>query len=180
MVAIDEAEKSGRWTQLMERVQDGDQQAFRTLFDEVGPSIARFVRRRVADQSEAEDICQETLIAIFKSRHTYQPTRPFEPWLYAIARNVISRSFSHSLQRVRWLETVAELPEVEGEGHAVQSVELREAFARLSPNQQEAVRLTKVDGLSIAEASRVAGASVGSMKVRVHRAYQSLRESLRR
>jgi len=180
MVAIDDAEKSRRWTELMRCVQDGDQQAFRTLFDEVGPIITRFVRRRVADQTEAEDVCQEALIAIFKSRHTYQPTRPFEPWLYAILRNVISRSFSHSLQRARWQETVAELPEVEGEGHSIQGLELREAFARLSPNQREAVRLTKLDGLSIAEASRVAGASVASMKVRVHRAYQSLKESLRR
>ena len=180
MVAISDAEKSRRWAELMERVQDGDQQAFRTLFEELGPLIARFVRRRIADQTEAEDVCQEALIAIFKSRHTYQPSRPFEPWLYAIVRNVISRSFSLTFQRSRWQENVADLPEIEGEGPSIQGLELREAFARLSPNQQEAVRLTKFDGLSIAEASRAAGASVASMKVRVHRAYQSLKESLRR
>src|SRR5258708_38714551 len=144
MVVIDDAEKSRRWTQLMERVQDGDQQAFRALFDEVGPLIARFVRRRIADQTEAEDVCQEALIAIFKSRRTYQPARPFEPWLYAIVRNVISRSFSLSFQRTRWQESVADLPEVEGESHAIQGIELREAFARLSPNQREAVRLTQL------------------------------------
>jgi RNA polymerase sigma-70 factor (ECF subfamily) len=180
MVAIGDGEKSRRWAQLMERVQDGDQQAFRTLFEEIGPIITRFVRRRIADQTEVEDVCQEALIAIFKSRHTYQPARPFEPWLFAIVRNVVSRSFSYTLQRTRWQETVAELPEVQSEGHAVEGVELREAFARLSPNQQEAVRLTKLDGLSIVEASRITGASVASMKVRVHRAYQTLKESLRR
>src|SRR5258708_21069236 len=128
MVVIDDAEKSRRWTQLMERVQDGDQQAFRALFDEVGPLIARFVRRRVADQTEAEDVCQEALIAIFKSRHTYQHARPFEPWLYAFVRNVISRSFSHSLQRPRWQDTVSELAAGEGQGHSVKGLQRRKAF----------------------------------------------------
>jgi RNA polymerase sigma-70 factor (ECF subfamily) len=57
---------------------------------------------------------------------------------------------------------------------------MRQAFEQLTPNQLEAVRLTKLSGLSVEEASQVTGASVASMKVRVHRAYQSLKGSLRR
>ena len=180
MVASDDAEKSLRLARLMERVQDGDREAFRVLFEEIGPLIARFVRRRMTDQMEAEDVCQEALIAIYKSRHTFQPSRPFEPWMFAIVRNVVNRYFSTSLQRVRWQESVATTPEVADEDRVTFGTEMREAFEQLTPNQMEAVRLTKLCGISVEEASQRTGASVASIKVRVHRAYQSLKGALRR
>jgi RNA polymerase sigma-70 factor (ECF subfamily) len=180
MVASDDAEKSRRLARLMERAQGGDREAFRVLFEEIGPLISRFVRRRMADQMEAEDVCQETLMAIFKSRHTFEPSRPFEPWMFAIVRNVVSRYYSTSLQHSRWQEPVAAMPEVADEDRVAFGVEMRQAFEQLTPNQLEAVRLTKLSGLSVEEASQVTGASVASMKVRVHRAYQSLKGSLRR
>lgn len=180
MVASDDAEKSLRLVQLMERAQDGDREAFRVLFESIGSLITRIVRRRMTDQMEAEDVCQEALIAIYKSRHTFQPSRPFEPWMFAIVRNVVNRYFSTSLQQTRWQEPVAVMPEVADEDRVTFGPEIRQAFERLTPNQLEAVRLTKLRGLSIEEASRATGASVASVKVRVHRAYQSLKGSLRR
>ena len=71
-----------------------------------------------------------------------------------------------------------ELEEVRTDAGASFSVELREALGRLPPAQIEAVNLTKVQGLSVEEASRRAGTSMGSMKVRVHRAYEALKRSL--
>ena len=150
------------------------------MFEEIGPLITRFVRRRMTDQMEAEDVCQEALIAIYKSRHTFQPSRPFEPWMFAIVRNVVNRYFSTSLQQTRWQEPVAVMPEVADEDRVTFGPEIRQAFERLTPNQLEAVRLTKLRGLSVEEASQLTGASVASMKVRVHRAYQTLKGSLRR
>jgi RNA polymerase sigma-70 factor, ECF subfamily len=180
MVASDDAEKRLRLARLMECAQDGDREAFRVLFEEIGPVIGRFVRRRMTDQVEAEDICQEALIAIYKSRHTFQPSRPFEPWMFAIVRNVVNRYFSTSLQHTRWQEAVAAMPEVADEDRASVGIEMRQAFEQLTPNQLEAVRLTKLSGLTVEEASQATGASVASMKVRVHRAYQTLKGSLRR
>ncbi len=164
----------------MERVQQGDQQAFRSLFEELGPTVTRFVRRRIGDRAESEDVAQEALIAIFKSRHTYQLERPFEPWLYAIVRNVISRSLGETFERLRWQETVADLPDNRADNQFAPGFELRQAFEQLSPIQREAVQLTKLEGRSIEEASQIAGTSIASMKVRIHRAYQALKESLRR
>jgi RNA polymerase sigma factor (sigma-70 family) len=180
MVASDDAEKNLRLARLMERAQDGDREGFRVLFEEIGPLITRFVRRRMADQMEAEDVCQEALMAIYKSRHTFQPSRAFEPWMFAIVRNVVSRYYSTSLQQTRWQEPVAAMPEVADEDRVAFGVEMRQAFEQLTPNQLEAIRLTKLSGLSVEEASQVTGVSVASMKVRVHRAYQSLKGSLRR
>jgi RNA polymerase sigma factor (sigma-70 family) len=138
------------------------------------------VRRRVRNQAEVEDVCQDALIAVFKSRHTYEAGRPFEPWLFAIVRNVAGAYFRRDSQRTAWLESVGDIPETEAEPGSERTLELRQAFEQLSPNQAEALRLTKAQGLSMAEAARRAGASVGSMKVRVHRAYESLKEAVRR
>jgi RNA polymerase sigma-70 factor (ECF subfamily) len=178
-VALDD-EKSVSRAQLMERAQGGDREAFHSLFKEVGPLITRFLRRRRSDNTEIEDICQEAMIAVYKSRHTYQPARPFEPWLFAIVRNVSAEHFRRERQRLGFQVQVDDLPEICLEASSSQDLELREALEHLSPAQMEALSLTKVIGLSIEEAARRAGTSVGSMKVRVHRAYGSLKRALLR
>ena len=73
-----------------------------------------------------------------------------------------------------------DLPEVRVESGASIAIELRQALERLPPAQIQAVNLTKFLGLSVEEASRRAGTTVGSMKVRVHRAYEALKRSLLR
>jgi RNA polymerase sigma-70 factor (ECF subfamily) len=165
---------------LMERAQRGDREAFHSLFEDVGPVIERFLRRRIADNAELEDICQDTMIAVYKSRHTYQAERPFEPWLFAIVRRVSAEHFRRERQRLGFQIQVDELPEMSSEGGATDDLELREAVAQLSTTQIEALGLTKVLGLSMAEAAQRTGTTVGSMKLRVHRAYESLKRSLLR
>ena len=164
----------------MERAQGGDREAFHSLFKDVGPLITRFLRRRVSDNTEIEDISQEVMIAVYKSRHTYQPERPFEPWLFAIVRKVSWEHFRRERQRLGFQVLVDEMPEMCTEGRPSQDLEVREALEQLSPTQIEALGLTKLLGLSVEEAARRAGTSVGSMKVRVHRAYESLKRALLR
>jgi RNA polymerase sigma-70 factor, ECF subfamily len=180
-VARDEAaEKSASRMRLMERAQNGDKEAFQALFGDIGPLITRFVRRRVFDQAEVDDVCQEALLAVFKSRHTYQPARPFEPWLFAIVRNVIAAYLQRNRQHARWRDPANEIPETGAEDESSMSVELNDGLNQLSADQLEALKLTKLSGFSIAEAAARAGTSVGSMKVRVHRAYVSLKRSMQR
>jgi RNA polymerase sigma-70 factor (ECF subfamily) len=164
----------------MERAQGGDRDAFHSLFEDVGPLITRFLRRRLSDSTEIEDICQEAMIAVYRSRHTYQPERPFEPWLFAIVRKVSGEHFRRERQRLGFQVLVDELPETSVEADSSQDLEVREAFEQLSSTQLEALSLTKLLGLSVEEAARRTGTSVGSMKVRVHRAYESLKRSLLR
>src|SRR5579863_1010667 len=87
---------------LMRRMQDGDQDAFRVLLDDIGPSVTRFLRTRIADPNELEDVYQEVFMALYESRHTYEPERPFEPWLFAIARNVAADHARRHLARAKW------------------------------------------------------------------------------
>jgi RNA polymerase sigma-70 factor (ECF subfamily) len=164
----------------MERAQQGEKEAFHDLFKEIGPLITRFVRRRLFDQQQVEDVCQEVLIAVYQSRRTYQPARPFEPWLFAIVRNVTGRYLRRNRLWSAWEAPIDDIPEVGTEDDSGLAVEWQEALGQLSPTQIEALRLTKLVGLSVAEASERTGASVGTMKVRVHRAYESLRRSILR
>ncbi|MGH7879557.1 MAG: RNA polymerase sigma factor [Candidatus Binataceae bacterium] len=145
----------------MERAQNGDREAFQLLFRDIGPLVTSFVRRRVRDPAEVEDVCQEALMAIYRSRQTFQPTRPFEPWLFAIVRNVTARHLTNHRLRYGWQPPVEYVPEVRVEDSSSLALEMREAFARLSPGQREALSLTKLEGLSIEEASARAGASAG-------------------
>src|SRR5918992_3194108 len=72
---------------LMVRAQDGDRQAYEDLLTRVSGLVRGFVRRRVGDAAWGDDVVQECLVALHRARHTYDPTRPFAPWMYAIAQN---------------------------------------------------------------------------------------------
>jgi len=163
---------------LMECAQQGNREAFHVLFKDIGPLVTRFLRRRVTDHGEIEDICQEALVAVYKSRHTYQPDRPFEPWLFAIVRKVTGEHLRRDRERRGFQVQVEEMPEILVDATAGLDMEVREALEQLSPAQMEAVGLTKLLGLSVEEAARRAGTTAGSMKVRVHRAFESLKRSL--
>ena len=164
--------------QLMERARSGDREAFHALFEEIGALITRFLRRHLIDLAELEDVCQEVLIAVHKSRHTYDAERPFEPWLFAIVRRVSGEHLRRSRRQTASQVYVDDVPEIPTEDTPSLALELRGALKQLPPAQMEALNLAKLLGLSVEEASRRAGTTVGSMKVRVHRAYESLKRSL--
>ena len=174
----DLTERSSRRAQLMARAQAGEADAFRLLVDDIAPAVLGFLRRRVAAAGELEDIVQETLIAVYQSRHTYDPARPFEPWLFAIARNTGADHQRRHWSRARWQELVEEPPEQGAQCAANAHVVLRDALNRLPPGQREAFMMLKIEGLTINEASVRAGVTVAALKVRAHRAYEFLREHL--
>jgi len=72
---------------LMARTQRADAAAYDLLLEELQTVVRRFVRRRVGDVPWVEDVVQETLIAVHRGRHSWNPARPFVPWLYAVAHS---------------------------------------------------------------------------------------------
>ncbi len=168
----------GRRALLMERAKGGDGEAFRALLTDIRPLITNFLRRRVADRHELEDVCQETLIAIYESRHTYEASRPLEPWIFAIARYVGARHFRDHLSRTSRHKLIDEIAENLGTDGGERIVEVRRALQKLSCFQREAFLMTKLEGLSLSEASVRAGVSVAALKVRVHRAREFIRRTV--
>jgi RNA polymerase sigma-70 factor (ECF subfamily) len=175
---IGESNASRRRAELMASVQQGDRAAYRELLDDIGPAIRQFVRRRVPDAEDANDVYQDILMALHGARRTYEPGRPFEPWLFAIARRVVARRRGERATREARELHPDPLPDVAIEADGDARLALEEAIGSLSPAQRRALVLLKRDGLSIARAAPLAGTTVGALKVRAHRAYRVLRRLL--
>lgn len=73
---------------LMLQVQSGDDDAFRQLVERYNTRILGFFRRRLGDRQDAEDLTQEVLLRLFRSRHRYKPRALFSTWVFHITQNV--------------------------------------------------------------------------------------------
>lgn len=168
IVRTDPADDAGRdWESLMAAAQAGDAVAYRALLAELAIWLRRYYVRRLPP-AMAEDAVQDALLAIHEKRHTYDPSRPFGPWLAAVARY-------KWIDRLRALkseptEALDENIEVADHGEAVvASSVLRQVLAGLKPAQADAIRLVKIEGYSVEEASKITGQSVSLVKVNIHR-----------
>lgn len=155
------------WSAWMAAAQAGDAVAYRHLLDEVGVWLRRYYVRRLPP-SLVDDVVQDTLLALHEKRHTYEPSRPFAPWLAAIARyKWIDRL--RTMKRARTDELTEDIA-VGDHGDAVDSsMSLERLLGELKPAQAEVIRLVKLHGLSIEEAAARAGQSVSLVKVNIHR-----------
>lgn len=170
------------WSGWMAAAQDGDTRAYGRLLADVTPFVRVLVRRRCADPDRAEDVVQEVLLTLHRVRHTYDPARPFTPWLAAIAGR---RSIDALRRRVRLATHEAHDPyayETFADDGANKPMEAGDAaqalaglIATLPPGQREALELVKLKELSLLEASYISGQSVAALKVGVHRAIKALR-----
>ncbi|WPB87178.1 sigma-70 family RNA polymerase sigma factor [Sediminicoccus rosea] len=175
--------RDARWSDLMARAQAGDARAYDMLLRECLPLLRAICRRRLSDAAEVEDAVQDTLLTLHRVRATYDPARPFRPWVAAIAeRRALDRG--RGVARGLSRHTVLEAAEhVGAEGDAEQrldAADLRTAVGQLPASQRTALQLTKIEALSLAEASARSGMSMGALKVATHRAIQSLRRKLGR
>jgi RNA polymerase sigma-70 factor (ECF subfamily) len=168
----------------MAAAQSGDEAAYRKLLEELLPFVRRRVRSRISSRADAEDVVQNALIAIHRGRHTYQPARPFGPWVGTVIRNCVVDWFRERGRRVSREVAVAE-PELFSEGVRDEEPGSQElapvlaaALQALPAKQREAVELIHVHGLSVAEAAVEAGVTPGALKVRAHRGYRAMRARL--
>lgn len=165
----------------MRGAQDGDRRAYEALLIEVARLVREFARNRLRGADYAEDIVQETLLSIHRARHTYDPGRPFGPWMYAIARHRIS-DFAEKQRRRSKTEVLGQagLEEIGAQETFAEdrcsAGFLRQALAHLSNKQREVIQMLKLEDYSVAEISRRTGLSVSSVKVTAHRGYKKLRK----
>jgi len=171
----------------MRAAQDGDKAAYAQLLSEVALLLRRVVQRRspFLQPSDVEDVVQEILISLHVARATYDPARPFLPWLLAIARNRLAdaarryaRRAAHEVANEQAVETFLDretniLTSAYGDPEA-----LRHAIRGLPEGQRRAVELLKLREMSLKEAAVVTGMSIGALKAAVYRAMRTLRTVL--
>jgi RNA polymerase sigma-70 factor (ECF subfamily) len=153
---------------------DGDATAHATLLRALVPLLRSFYRRRLRSENNVEDFVQETLIAVHTRRATFERDRPFTAWLYAIARHRLVDHYRRqrvavSLEDVE-LELIAENPEAAILAH----IDVERLLGTLSPKQARAIRDTRVDGKSVADAAAEAGIGESDVKISVHRGLKAL------
>jgi RNA polymerase sigma-70 factor (ECF subfamily) len=168
-----------RLRSLMLASLDGDAASYRSLMSELRDHLRRYFRRRLRTDllDQAEDLVQETLLAMHTRRMTYDPRRPFTAWIYAIARYKLV-DLLRSLQQQRHVP-IDDLSDFLRAG----SEELDSAGARQDldkvldtlPNRVGAlIRRVKIEEQSVAEAAAASRMSEGAVKVAVHRGMKAL------
>jgi RNA polymerase sigma-70 factor (ECF subfamily) len=166
--------------ELMRRVQAGDREAYALLLGDLRPLLRAMLRRWGVPGDDLDDVHQECLLALHGARRTYQPPRPVEPWLLAIARRVAWRQTRIRLARLASETPVAELPEHAAEPAAADVEVLEQALRALPPQQREAFEMLKFEGLTVEAAAQRAGTTSGALRVRAHRAYRAIKARLRK
>lgn len=158
---------------LMAQAQRGDRAAYSGLLSECANWLEAYFRRK-APPAQVADLVQEVLLAIHAKRATYDPARPFMPWLAAIARyrwvDALRRTYRQ--RETELLEDrVADLVEEEA---LLARISLERMLAQLPPRHAEAIELTKIEGYSVTEAAARTGQSESAIKVNVHRGLKRL------
>jgi len=167
---------------LMSQYQRADQAATTALIRQVSPLLLRFFSSQFGSRPDAEDLVQDTWLQIHRARHTYRPGEPVLPWIYAIARHVRVDGYRRT-QRIRSREQLmSPLPEppVPAQPGPTNAPDFDTLIAVLPPSQREVVSMLKVSGMSLEEVARATASSVGSVKLKAHRAYEKLRGVLKR
>lgn len=153
----------------------GDPRAHEHLLRALLPVLRSFFRRRMAQDADAvEDLVQDVMIAVHTRRATWDPARPFTAWLFAIARYKL---IDHYRQRRSHcaIEDVEEILASEGFAEAIDArADMRRLLGTIPAKQAEAIRATRIEGLTVAEAAARAGIGESDIKVSVHRGLKAL------
>ncbi|MFM9827109.1 MAG: sigma-70 family RNA polymerase sigma factor [Sphingomonas sp.] len=159
---------------------DGDAKAHQALLRALAPMMRSFFGRRMRGAGDdIEDLVQETLIAIHTRRSTYDRERPFAAWAYAVARYKMIDHFRRNRNHVSF-EDLEEILVAEGYQEAASAqMDVNKLLDGISAKQAMAIRDTKIEGLSIAEAADKAGISESDVKVSVHRGLKALADRMK-
>lgn len=169
--------------QLMERYVGGSAEAFGELYRRISPNLMGYLLRLTRNRERAEDLLQVTFSKLHRARDSYLKGAPVLPWALAIARRSFLDERRAAKSRSEELSPDGTLPEPphvpEGVSNDVSDA-IERALDALPEAYREAIQLTKISGLSIAEAASVLGTSETAVKLRVHRGYNLLRKELER
>src|SRR5262245_50374802 len=165
----------------MERYARGDETAFADLYDAIAPRLLGFLRRATRDPSAAEDLMQQTLLQMHRTRGSFIPGAPVMPWAFAIARRLMidaarrrraeRRLFADGRGPAdgRPYEPADTTPRADDLAHARRLARrIRHRLDALPELQRTAYRLLHHEGLSLKGAAAVLGTSVTAVKLRAH------------
>ena len=172
---------------LAARARQGDQQAFAALVRRYEKPVLHFCARMTGNVSEAEDIAQETFLALYRSLERIEPKARFSTLLFGIARNLTLNHLRDGKRRGR--NTAVPLDDLNADpaaagrpdrkAHASEiGAALQAAIAGLAPDHRETLVLREFNGLDYETIAATVGCPVGTVRSRLARARETLRARL--
>jgi RNA polymerase sigma-70 factor (ECF subfamily) len=154
----------------------GERDAFAELFGRYRDPIWRFFRRRVVDDTRAEELAQDTFLAVLQAARRYQPSAAFRSYLFGIAFNVLM-AWRRKTRRLGEQE-MTDLDPPDRTADPDQVLWVRDALAGLDPMDREVLMLREYEQLSYDEIANAIGVPLGTVRSRLFRARMALREKL--
>jgi len=179
-------------SQLMRRIQEGEFSLFEVLVERYRPALLRVASGMLNDAALAEDVVQETFLAVFASRHTFNPGFHFRTWLWTILLNlcraqrkrrarrpqVVSHSTLNTSERANITDPSTSETALAALLTRERSAQLQELLDELPETQADAIRLRFFAGLRYEEIAQSMGVSLGGAKLRVRSGLSRLSERL--
>jgi RNA polymerase sigma-70 factor, ECF subfamily len=157
-----------------------DKAALTWMLEEIGARLRVYFARRLASAVDVEDLVQETLLAIYAKRHTYDPGLPITPWIYTIAKYKLVDHLRRQKHRVTVpLERAGDLYSPDNPEEGAIRLDLDRLLGQLPLPRRRLVEDLKLVGMSVPEAAARGGVTPASAKVMVHRCLKRLRETCR-
>ena len=162
--------------QLMAAFKRGVTDAFTTLFVRYKQPLFGFFLRRVADPSQAEELTQETFIAVLRATSRYEASALFRTWLYAIGFKILRAHRRKATFRAMFQGEQPAGREPATEDAIDARMLVREAVSKLDPMDREVLLLREFEGLSYAEIAALLHLPVNTVRSRLFRARMALRD----
>lgn len=164
--------------QLMLAFSGGESDAFGALFSRYKQPVFGFFRRRVADPAQAEELAQETFVAVLRASARYQPTALFRTWLYAIGFKILRAHRRKTAFRAMFMGEQPADREPATQSTIEAQVLMRHAVGKLEPLDREVLLLREFEQLSYAEIAVLLGLPLNTVRSRLFRARMALHDLL--
>ena len=163
--------------ELMSQVRNGTGEMLGVLFDRYHVPLFNFYLKLTGDRPVSEDLVQEVFFRILKYRHSYRPDTPFRAWMYQIARNARMDLLRKRRPETAWEpEMSPAVAPVDTAQQGQEALLLHSALMQISEDKREVLVLSRFQDLKYEEIAQLLGCEVGTVKTRVHRALQELRQ----
>ncbi|WP_285010207.1 RNA polymerase sigma factor [Pedobacter faecalis] len=166
---------------LLARLKKGDEKAFNGIYAAYGKPMYLKMLRMVRDKDIADELLQELFIKLWDNREKIIPEKPFQPFIYTVARNLVYNYF----RKVASDNTLIEQLILRGTEHYLSgedillskeaSALLKDAINQLSPQRKQVFELCKLEGRSYEEAGKILGISVATVNSHMTKALQSIK-----
>jgi len=154
----------------------GEAAPYRRLLEELSGLLRAYYARRAPPGVDAEDLVQETLIAVHTRRATYDTAQPFTAWAYAIARyKLIDHLRSNRMSRMDVpIDDHQELMAADDHASTEGTHDMAKLLGRLPQRTRQAIEAVKLEGKSVAETAARYGMSESNVKISIHRGLKAL------